>query len=304
MIKHFKKAMIGVSLLLSSGLYAGGTLLPHVSSGNLFSITSIPTSCIIKDSSNVYWTIFSSGYFGFNEFWVAYSQDALNWSRALYTGVPVLPSDNYQIMVKKHQLDFDWRGELTPQETRQYYRAFIDTTIMGYTVYKSTLYEDSDADGLSDLAEDRIWTNPDLLDTDSDGIADGFDQNPLAAPEKKLTKKERLHKRIIEFELEEFDSNQLVVVEQFGEKEMEYARPAGIVLSMSTGAADAFIEFTGYGVPILTCTVKDTTEEKLKASFQFFVAPDDAWGYDLVCRWSEQQKDWIDFVVFNEWVAE
>ncbi len=280
------------------------TLLPHVAQGNLFSTAAIPTTCIIKDSSNIFWSVFTSDYLGFHEFWVSYSHDAIHWSRPLYTGVPVLPSNNYQIKASRRQLDFDWRGDLEPQEMRQYYRAIIDTTIMGYTVYKSTLYEDTDGDGLSDLLEDRIWTDPNLLDTDKDDKADGFDQNPLAAPAKDLTLQEKLHKRIIEFELQEFDTNQLVIVEQYNEKPMEYEREAGLVLSMSSGAVDAFVEFTGYGVPILTCTVKDTSNNMLKASFQFFVAPDDAWGYDLVCRWSKRAKDWTNFKVFNQWVAD
>jgi len=303
MKKHLLLLAVCIALQ-TNPLHAGGKLLPHITGGNIFSEALIPTTCIIRDSSNIYWSIFSSDFSGFHEFWVAYSHDALNWSRALYTGVPVLPSDNYQIKVGTHQLDFDWRGVLKAQEVRQYYRAIIDTTIMGYTVTKNTLYADSDGDGLSDLLEDRLWTDPGLIDTDADGKADGFDQNPLAAPHKRLKLKQRLHKRIIEFELEEFDSNQLVVVEQFNNLPLEYKRPAGLVLSMSSGAADAFVESNGYGVPILTCTVKDTTSDMLKAAFQFFVAPDDAWGYDLVCQWSALKKDWIQFKVFHEWVAD
>ncbi len=304
MKKNIFVLAIFISLALRNAPGAENGLLPHITNKNLFSTAAIPMTCIIKDSSNIYWTVFTSDYLGFHEFWVAYSHDAVNWSRALYTGVPVLPSDNYQIKAGGRQIDFDWRGELKQPEARQYYRAIIDTTIMGYTVYKSTLYEDTDGDGLSDLTEDRIWTDPNLLDTDEDGKADGLDQNPLAAPAEDLTLREKLHKRIIEFELEEFDTNQLVVVEQFNGKSMEYEREAGLVLSMSPGAVDAFVEFTGYGVPILTCTVKDTTKNRLKASFQFFVAPDDAWGYDLVCRWSKREKDWVGFKVFNEWVAD
>jgi hypothetical protein len=305
---NMKKSIFSLAVIAaiwtSPNIFGGGSLLPHITSDNLLSKTAVPTTCVIRDSSNFYWTIFSSDYLGFHEFWVAYSKDALNWSAPLYTGIPVLPSENYQIMVKRHQIDFDWRGDLVSQELRHYYRAIIDTTIMGYTVFKSMLYDDSDGDGLSDLAEDRLWTDPSALDTDGDDKADGFDQNPLAASAEKIDKKEQLHKRIIEFELEEFESNQLVVVEQFNNLPMEYERMAGIVLSMSPGAADAFVEFTGYGVPILTCTVKDTSNNMLKASFQFFVASDDAWGYDLVCRWSNRKKDWTDYDVFNEWVAD
>ena len=279
-------------------------MLPHIHDRDIFLSTSIPSQSVIKDSTNIYWSIFTSDYFGFTEFWVAYSKDLTNWSGALYTGIPVLPSDNYQIRVSKHQLDFDWRGELDAPSERVFYRAYVDTTIMGYTIIKELLYKDSDGDGLSDLAEDRIWTNPNKMDTDSDDKADGLDRNPLAAPASRLTIAEKLHKAIIEFELEELLTNQLVVVEQVNRKPMEYKRPVGLVLSLSSGACDAFVEANGYGVPILTCTVQDSTQELLKASFQFFVAPDDAWGYDVACAWDTRQRDFINFRVFNEWVAQ
>lgn len=221
----------------------------------------------------------------------------------MYTAIPVLPSNNYQIKVTTHTLDFDWRGPLEPQETRHFYRAGIDTSIRGYTIYKHTLYNDMDGDGLNDLSEDILWTDPYQIDTDGDGKADGFDQNPLAGEAKELSLKAQLHKYIIEFELEEYMSNRMVAVEQYDNTPMEYKRPHGIVLSLSSGACDAFVQTSGYGIPVLTCTVKDTLEETLKASFQFFVAPDDAWGYDFTCKWDQHFEEWSQFQVIHEWVA-
>ncbi|MBN1464220.1 hypothetical protein JXA02_00565 [candidate division KSB1 bacterium] len=303
MKKNLSIAAIAVELLIAPICMSQNSLIPHLTQGNLFNTAIVPNACIIRDSTDIYWSIFTSDYFGFHEFWVAYSRDTQNWSRPLYTSIPVLPSNNYQIKVTNHQLDVDWYGDLD-QVSRTYYRSFVDTTNTGYTILKSTLYEDSDADGLSDLAEERLWTNSWEMDTDKDDIADGYDQNPLAAPAEKLTLHERLHKTIIEYELEEFYSNQLIVVEQFNNKPMEYSRYQGIVLSFSPGACDAFVADTGYGVPILTCTVKDTLNRQLKASFQFFIAPDDAWGYDVLCSCCDGEDDFFDFKIYNEWVAE
>ncbi|WP_309711385.1 PQQ-binding-like beta-propeller repeat protein [Armatimonas sp.] len=44
------------------------------------------------------------------------------------------------------------------------------------------LRDDSDGDGLTDLAEKRLGTNPLNPDTDGDGLSDSDDRNPLAAP--------------------------------------------------------------------------------------------------------------------------
>jgi hypothetical protein len=266
--------------------------------------TSVPEVVIIHDSTDIYWTIFSSNFLGFQEFWVAYSKDTRNWSRPLYTGIPVLPTDNYHIRVRNHQIDFDWQGELEAPSQKTYYRSFIDTTITGYTIHKYTLYADTDADGLTDLAEEALHTDPFEADTDNDGKIDSFDQNPLAAPAKILTVQEKLHKMLIEFELEEFYSNQLVVVEQFNDKEMEYDRHEGLVLSMSTFGCDVFVSETGYGVPVLTCDVSRTPNQHWKASFQFFITPENAWGYDVTCRWDRDLEDFVDFQVVDEWIAE
>jgi hypothetical protein len=46
------------------------------------------------------------------------------------------------------------------------------------------LRKDTDADGLTDLVEQRLGTRLDVADTDGDGLKDGEDANPLVAPSK------------------------------------------------------------------------------------------------------------------------
>lgn len=279
-------------------------VLPHLKIENILDPSNIPAKCIILDSSGIYWSIFTSDFFGFHEFWTSYSNDAVNWSKALYTGIPVLPLSHYQIRVTNNRFDFDWSGELLHIDKPQYLRASIDTTVLGYTIYKSTLYEDTDADGLSDLAEDMLWTNILKMDTDNDGKADAFDQNPLAAILEKMTIEQKLHKHVIDQELYEFYSNQLVVVEQFQNTPMEYQRETGFILSLSSAACDAFVEVHGYGVPIFSCSLKDTLENKYKVSFQFFVAPDDAWGYDSIYEVVPTELGIKEYKFLGEWIAQ
>ncbi|RYG35102.1 hypothetical protein EON81_13685 [bacterium] len=50
---------------------------------------------------------------------------------------------------------------------------------------------DSDKDGLTDLAEVRLGTNPKLADSDGDGLRDEIDRNPLVAP-RTLTEEEEI----------------------------------------------------------------------------------------------------------------
>jgi hypothetical protein len=279
-------------------------LPPREPVADIFKSVNIPQKLIIRDAQQIYWSFFTSSYFGFEEFWVAYSRDKKNWSRALYTGIPVLPGKTYQLRVSDQKIDVDWFGPLINPAELWYYRSSIDTTIWGYTIFKDMLYNDSDADGLSDLSEDVLWTHPFEMDTDGDGKADGYDANPLAPPAEDLTQAEKLHKTLIEYELDRFPSNQLVAVEQFNDRPMEYDREAGLILSLSPQGCDAYVEANGYGVPILTCMVKDTLDDKYKANFQFFVSPDDAWGYEAIFEWDSLAKVWRqDGDFLDEWQA-
>ena len=301
MIKLIPTAAI-LSLAIVSAAARETVKPPSEPYADILNSANIPKKLIIRDADQIYWSFFTSSYFGFEEFWVAYSHDQSYWSRALYTAIPVLPGTSYKISVSKEKIDIDWFNPLDTPPEHRYYRSAVDTTVLGYTIYKHVLYGDADADGLSDLAEDVLWTHPYEMDTDGDGKADGYDANPLAAPAEALSLAEKLHKAIIEYELSEFTSNQLVVVEQFTGP-MEYERPTGRVLSLSSQGCDAYVEAHGYGVPFLTCTVTETPDRTFAVSFQFFVAPEDAWGYDLIYEWDEVEKAWRQLGPLQKWQA-
>jgi len=260
---------------------------------------SLDYKSMLQDEHKKYWGIFVSNYYGFDEFWLSFSYNCLDWFKPIYTGVPasksgyVWTSSTDEVTIKEipgaHKI-----------ENNQYVRLLIDTTQTSFKYKLSDLQRDSDMDGLSDLAENILWTNPDSNDTDKDGKADGFDTNPLAAPAEDISIEEKLHKYIIEQELFYFDSDQLVLVEQFHNKPMEYKRPHGLVLSMPSDSLDSFINANGYGVPILTAAVKDTLKV-FKVSFQFFISPNDAWGYDSLYKWDDW---WIEKAQLTNWEAE
>ncbi len=298
--------MVFVCLMTGSDLllWAQPTSLPRADTADLSRPAEIPAALIIRDAHSIYWSFFAARYLGFDEVWVAYSHDRVNWSRGLYTGIPVLPGNSFRVRVSEAAIDADWFGPMHPPAERRYYRSSIDTTIWGYTIYKHVLYGDADADGLSDLAEDILWTDPDDPDTDGDGLADGYDNNPLAAPLDSLSREEMLHKAVIENELEALPDARLVIVEQLGDRPISYHRSKGIVLSLSPQACDAYVEAHGYGVPILTCNAAAAAGDRLKASFQFFIAPDDAWGYETTFQWEEEEKELRSVGPIDSWRAE
>ena len=147
-----------------------------------------------------------------------------------------------------------------------------------------------------------LWTDPYLNDTDGDGKADGYDQNPLAAPTKVLSIHEQLHKFIVEQELEYYTTDQLVIVEQINNQPMEYERQSGIILSMPPDTCDAFINFFGYGVPVITASIRDTLKKYI-VNFQYFIDPENAGGYDALYDWDGVFKEWVRKKIYYQWEA-
>ncbi len=276
--------------------------IPFVSKSDLFHLHYPPTSLTYQEDSGVLWTLFSSDYYGYAEIWVARSLDGKNWNRPLYTAVPMLQRSKFRWRVEEHTLELQWSGDKL-SKVPPYRRVSFDSSVTEYTVYKAALYADRDADGLSDLSENRLWTDPYNMDTDDDGKADGYDQNPLAPPRKKLHKHEHLHKYVVQKELYYLDSNQLVLVEQPGQS-MEYKRKSGLVLSLSSADCDAWVNTNGYGVPILTCTVKDTLQTAFVVDFQMFYAPNDAWGYKSIYYRDADKHEWREANRLETWHAE
>jgi len=271
---------------------------PNFEDGKYFRTPTIVTR---TDKNGLYWTLFTSNYYGFLEFWLAFSKDKKTWSWPLYTGIPV--HLNYLYSVKIDSMNnFTINRWIRPFSPRTYTRSTVDSLTNTFKILKSDLFYDLDADGLSDLAEFMLWTDPMNNDTDGDGKADGYDQNPLAAPPQNLFLHEQLHKFIIEHELENFSTDQLVIVEQINNKPMEYKRSNGLILSMPHDSCDAFLNRFGYGVPFISATVRDTLK-KYKVSFQYFIEPKNAWGYDALYDWNKKYQKWVRKKTYYRWEA-
>ncbi len=103
-----------------------------------------------KGDDGVLWGLFTSRVLGSSsDLWVA-KHDGTHWSSPLFTGAD------------QENLDkADWFTE------------FVGDASLG---------KDRDGDGWTNLVEQRLGTNPAKADTDSDGLIDSRDKNPLAAP--------------------------------------------------------------------------------------------------------------------------
>jgi len=138
---------------------------------------------ISPDYDDVFW----------GAYWVILSADAgATWSRPLYTGLrygepyevrqasnlPLFAGDRLRLEV---ELDLPETAAAADPETAPDPRPEQAVRHAYLEVPIAELERDSDGDGLTDLAEERLVTDPLDPDTDHDGISDGIDLLPQVA---------------------------------------------------------------------------------------------------------------------------
>lgn len=119
--------------------------------------------------------------------WVALSYDSGTTWEYLYTGivqqqplflkwyssVPLIKSDN------ELQIEACLLRQLTPSTFSDFgvtYEVVKDGLLLNIDL--NTLRKDTDGDGLTDIVEEKLFTNCKSKDTDGDGITDNLDLNP------------------------------------------------------------------------------------------------------------------------------
>ncbi len=140
----------------------------------------------VSDLYDESWGASAGGY------WVLLSdEEGRRWRRPLYTGLranlpytvrarsvlPLLAGDRLQVEVEVEELGSFFASdsgpaELAPRQPRA--GIYLEIPL-------AELERDSDGDGLTDLEEERLLTDPEDADTDRDGIGDGEDPMPTIA---------------------------------------------------------------------------------------------------------------------------
>lgn len=255
----------------------------------------------IVDSQGTHWALFISDWYGYHDFWLTSSSDGQTWRKPIFTTVAAV-GGTYKWIVKDYKLGLKLTHRLPDKLQFYYFRkewyALEDSCVLSIT----ELSADSDNDGLTDWAEFVLHTDPQDIDTDGDGKADGYDQNPLAAANDSLSMEAALHKQIIEWELGAWDYKGAVLVEQFDDFQIEYKRDAGIILCMPSDSVDAYLQEYGYGIPVLTANIEPYGNEMFKATFILFITPSDAEGWGALFK--NEKGEWTRKKTLEEWTAE
>jgi hypothetical protein len=147
-----------------------GDSLFHSRDGRNWSRAEPPAGellAVVADQEGEYWALSRSvglGHYG--ACWLSKSSDLQHWSKPLLTPVQAAGVRCLLSEAGGNFLVAAYGGQAAG--------------LCSFT--EGDLRRDSDRDGLTDVQEYRMMTNPEAADTDGDGTPDGKDRNPLAAP--------------------------------------------------------------------------------------------------------------------------
>ncbi|MDR3689845.1 MAG: PQQ-binding-like beta-propeller repeat protein [Fimbriimonas sp.] len=181
------------------------------------------------DSSGRHWGLLKSGVLGDEgDLWLAEKVGG-KWTHPLFTGVST------------NDKDPRWRGKRAmPTIGGKTADQLVAGAWFDVLLTNKEIRADSDGDGLTDLVEKRLGTDPARADTDGDGDPDGVDPCPNAArpPETDL---EKVLAAAFEarYHYDQSEGPALVTLPK-GMKPFEFIGRRGPVLCVSEDAADRF----------------------------------------------------------------
>ncbi len=118
-----------------------------------------------QDTKGRTWMLFHSSILGYGMALFIVEKRGTGWGTLLFTGVGTTGRDEFPKT---------FRGIPTEKlVATEWIKIFPDDP---------TIRKDTDGDGLTDLAEVRLGTNPKKADTDGDGLSDAVDPCPTVAP--------------------------------------------------------------------------------------------------------------------------
>ncbi len=150
-------------------------------------IAGISLNYVLRDDSldNLHVLLFEDWKFDYNaSYWIAISTDAGHSWKYYYTG---LSRDNFYHIKVRSKIPFI-KDAHTVRAEMAIVRESVkvsDMLIRDNLIAKidlDKLTKDADGDGLTDVVERRLGTNPESADTDMDGLADAIDHNPRYKP--------------------------------------------------------------------------------------------------------------------------
>ena len=169
--------------LLSEITYAAWYRSPAGSTAKEFA-----PNATVMDASGRWWGVFTSGYFGQDDVWVVQPAEGKSWTNPTVA----LPHERSEFMSLKVTGTRTHAGALLIVTLSP-----VDDPARKFRLSTDALYKDTDGDGIPDIVEREIGTNPLSADTMRSGLKDSENKNPTYAPHP-LTRDERIYAAVLE----------------------------------------------------------------------------------------------------------
>ncbi len=205
------------------------------------------------DSRGRTWILFQDGVLGnYSDLFIV-QKDGARWKRPLFTGV-------WTAATFHHPAPKTFRGiPLARLIATEWIKIFPDDP---------TIHRDTDGDGLTDLVEARLGTNPNKADTDGDGLSDLVDPCPNAAP-RSPDDAEKIVAACIEARFFEENRGVPAILSAPGVKPFEVYGYNPVVLWEAPGHKIPMGELYGGGVNIISFNYPDNAEAKDTAFIRY-----------------------------------
>ncbi len=159
------------------------------------------SAAMARDANGIWWAAFYCRYLGGPyDLWFVHSKDRQVWEQPAFGldlqgrcspwGLPM--EDAVSMSISNARIDFLWREFIVKHasggERDVRHRDSVDI---------GQLYADADHDGVPDLVERAIGTDPRNPDTNGNGIPDGRDRSPAFTPHKR-SEEEAIYQAVLE----------------------------------------------------------------------------------------------------------
>lgn len=208
-----------------------------------------------KDASGKTWGLLQSGVLGSGgDLWLVAQQDG-KWTHPLFTGLTL---DGISRWVKPQPPEPKFGGKTAKELAAG---GWFDVL-----VGNAELAKDSDGDGLTDIEERRLGTDPNKADTDGDGDPDGVDPCPTS-PNRPLAEDEQVLAAVFEARYHFMNDEGAVAFEGFpGMKPFELPGRRGPTVWFTEQPESRFVHPLEWcyeqGVGIVRCFSESASEEK------------------------------------------